>query len=77
MNARPSKNALVVREWPLSASGAIVARRDEQQPAARAATRARQAEIDDPPPPPVVEHSAGLRKRLDDHRPRSQIDHAE
>jgi hypothetical protein len=56
---------------------AVVARREEQEPAALAAIRARQAEVDDPLPPPVVEHSERLRRRLDDHRPVSQIDHAE
>jgi hypothetical protein len=56
---------------------AVIARRDEQEPTALAAIRTRQAEIDDPLPPPVVEHSQRLRRRLDDHRPRSQIDHAE
>ena len=50
---------------------AVIARRDEQEPAALAAIRAWQAEIDDPLPPHVVEHPERLRRRLDDHRPRS------
>ena len=76
-----SKNALVMREcrtWqPLSGQRAVLARWDRQEPAALAAIRARYAEVDDPLPPPVVEHSERLRRRPDDRRPRSQINHAE
>ena len=56
---------------------AVVAGRDEQEPPALAAIRTRQAEVDDPSPPHVVEHSECLRRRLDDHRPRRQIDDPE
>ena len=56
---------------------AVVAGRDEQEAAAFAAIRARQAEVDDPAPPHVVEHPERLRRRLDDHRARREIDDAE
>ena len=55
----------------------VIARPDEQEPAALAAIRARQPEVDDPAPPHVVEDPERLRRRLDDHRPRRQIDDAD
>ncbi len=60
-----------VRQRPL------VAGWNEQVAAALAAVRPRQAEVDDPPPPHIVDHSECLRRRLDDHRARREIDDAE
>jgi hypothetical protein len=81
MNERPSRDRPRRTRVPdveaAVGQGAVVARRDEQEAAALAAIRAREAAVHDPLEPHVVEQRERLRRRVDHHRTRREIDDAD